>query len=198
MADHRRRRYYTYDLAVQSGTDLPLYNTTVGGRTPVDALVVAYSTVGQKDKGWLYKFNTSYKFSDDVMTYLTISEGYRIGSDNGVTACPVPLPTNKQIVCALPNEMAYQPDKTVNYELGVHSQWFDKRLTLNAALYYIQWKSPQVDSATANGLQPITINGGDAESKGWRSTSPPTCSRASACAAATCTIRRSSWRRPRT
>lgn len=158
-------RYYTYDLAVQSGTDLPLWETTVNGRTPVDALVVSYSDVGQKDKGWLFKFNTSYKFSDDVMTYLTVSEGYRIGSDNGVGACPNPLPVN-QIVCALPNEMEFQPDKTVNYELGVHSQWFDKRLTLNAALYYIQWKSPQVDSATQNGLQPITINGGDAESKG--------------------------------
>ncbi|WP_310540072.1 TonB-dependent receptor [Phenylobacterium sp.] len=158
-------RYYTYDLEVESGTDLPLYNTTVGGRTPVDAFVINYSTVSQKDKGWLFKFNTSYKFSDDVMTYFTVSEGYRIGSDNGVGACPTPLPTN-QIVCALPNETEYLPDKTLNYELGLHSQWFDKRLTLNGALYYIQWKKPQVDSATANGLQPITINGGDAESKG--------------------------------
>ncbi len=158
-------RYYTYNYTTRSGVDIPLFNTTVLGRTPVDLLDVDFQDGGQKDKGWLFKFNTSYRFSSDVLAYATVSEGYRIGSSNGVAACPDPLPGN-QIVCALPNELQYNPDKTENYELGMHSQWFDKRLTLNAAVYYIKWKSPQVDSATQNGLQPITINGGDAESKG--------------------------------
>jgi iron complex outermembrane receptor protein len=158
-------RYYTYDYRTDSGVDTPLFNTVIGGRTPVDALVVNSQPGGQKDHGWLFKLNTSYKFTPDVMSYFTYSEGYRIGSSNGVAACPAVLPGN-QIVCALPNELQYSPDKTRNYELGVHSQWFDKRLTLNGALYFIQWLSPQVDSATKNGLQPITINGGDVESKG--------------------------------
>jgi iron complex outermembrane receptor protein len=158
-------RYYKYDYKTQQAVDIPLFNTVVLGRTPIDALITNWEVGGQKDNGWLFKFNTSYKFSDDVMTYLTVSEGYRIGSSNGVGACPDPLPGN-QIVCALPNELEYTPDKTTNYEIGVHSQWFNKRLTLNAALYYIQWKDPQVDSATKNGLQGITINGGNAESKG--------------------------------
>lgn len=159
-------RYYTYDYKTWSAVDLPLWETTVGGRTPVDLLVEDWEEGGQEDQGWLFKFNTSYNFTEDVMAYLTVSEGYRIGSSNGVPACPDPLPGN-QIVCALPNELMYSPDKTLNYELGLHSQWFDERLTLNAAVFFIQWKAPQVDSATQNGLQPIFINGGDAESKGF-------------------------------
>lgn len=158
-------RYYTYDYNTLSGVDIPLWSTVVNGRTPVDAFVTNDKPGSQKDNGWLFKFNTSYKFTDDIMTYLTVSEGYRIGSSNGVALCPTPLP-GSQIVCAQPNELQYSPDKTVNYEIGLHSQWFNKRLTLNGAVYYIQWKSPQVASATKIGLQPITINGGDAESKG--------------------------------
>lgn len=158
-------RYYTYDYNTVSGVDIPLFSTVVGGRTPVDAFVTNDKKGSQKDNGWLFKFNTSYKFTDDIMTYLTVSEGYRIGSSNGVALCPDPLP-GSQIVCAQPNELQYSPDKTVNYEIGLHSQWFDKRLTVNTAVYYIQWKNPQVDSATKIGLQGITINGGDAESKG--------------------------------
>ncbi|WP_374576163.1 TonB-dependent receptor [Phenylobacterium sp.] len=159
-------RYYKYDYSTRSTADIPLWNTVVNGRTPVDLLLNDFELGGQSDNGWLFKFNTSYKFTPEVMAYFTFSEGYRIGSSNGVAACPDPLPTN-QIVCALPNEMDYQPDKTENYELGLHSQWFDKRLTLNGDVYYIKWKSPQVDSATQNGLQPITVNGGDAVSKGF-------------------------------
>lgn len=158
-------RYYTYDYTTRSAVDIPLFSTVVGGRKPVDLLKENWENGGQKDKGWLFKFNTSYKFTDDIMAYFTVSEGYRIGSSNGVAPCPVPLP-GSQIVCAQPNELQYNPDKTKNYELGLHSQWFDKRLTLNGAVYYIQWKDPQVDSATLIGLQGITVNGGDAESKG--------------------------------
>jgi iron complex outermembrane recepter protein len=157
-------RYYSYNYKTRSTADTPLFNTVVLGDPP-DLLETNYEIGGQKDHGWLFKFNTSYKFTDDVLAYVTVSEGYRIGSSNGVASCPNPLPAN-QIVCALPNELAYNPDKTVNYEMGVHSQWLDKRLTLNGSVYYIKWKKPQVDSATLNGLQPITINGGDAESKG--------------------------------
>jgi iron complex outermembrane receptor protein len=159
-------RYYSYDYHTRQAVDIPLWATVVKGRTPTDALITNWKYGGQQDSGWLFKFNTSYKFTPDVMAYLTVSEGYRIGSSNGVAACPVPLPGG-QIVCAQPNELQYTPDKTTNYEVGLHSQWFDKRLTLNGAVYYIQWKNPQVDSATKVGLQPITLNGADAESKGF-------------------------------
>lgn len=153
-------RYYKYELETESAVDLPLYNTSQGAG-PND-ITLNFVPGGQKDDGWLFKFNTSYDLNDDVMFYATVSEGYRIGNSNGVGPCgPVP------IVCALPNEMAYFPDKTLNYELGIHSQWLDRRLTLNGALFFVEWKDPQVAAATLFGQLPITKNGEAAESQGF-------------------------------
>jgi outer membrane receptor protein involved in Fe transport len=157
-------RRYSYELETNQAVDFPLLNSVFGGAAP-DAISLNFEPGGQKDDGWLYKFNTSYQFSDAILGYLTVSEGYRIGNSNGVAPCPNPLPSN-QIACALPNELAYQPDKTVNYEIGLKTQLFDQRLTLNGAVYFIEWSDPQVSSATENGLIPITKNGAAAESKG--------------------------------
>ena len=71
-----------------------------------------------------------------------------------------------QIICALPDEFQYFPDTTTNYEVGLRSQWADGRLTLNGALYYIDWQDPQLASVTVNGAQPITKNGEGAETSG--------------------------------
>ena len=154
-------RYYQYELTTASAVDLPMYNTSQGAAP--NAITLNFENGGQEDQGWLFKFNTSYDMTDDVMVYGTISEGYRIGNSNGVGPCP---PVNP-MVCALPNEMAYFPDKTLNYELGVHSQWMDRRLTLNGAIFLVDWKDPQVAAATLNGQLPITKNGEAAESKGF-------------------------------
>lgn len=156
-------RKYSYELETSDAVDFPLYNS--GGGAGPDEINLVFEDGGQKDDGWLFKFNTSYDLSDDVLLYGTISEGYRIGNSNGVAPCPDPLPNN-QIACGLPSEMAYFPDKTLNYEFGIHSQWLDKRLTLNGAWFYIEWSDPQVASATENGLIPITKNGEAAETIG--------------------------------
>ena len=49
---------------------------------------------------------------------------------------------------------AYKPDKTTNYELGVHSQFGDS-LRLNGSVFYIEWDDVQLDSVTQNGDIPI-------------------------------------------
>jgi outer membrane receptor protein involved in Fe transport len=157
-------RRYAYELETSSAVDFPLFNSVFGGAGPND-ITLNFEDGGQEDDGWLFKFNTSYDLTDDVMVYATISEGYRIGNSNGVAPCPNPLPIN-QIACGLPNEMAFFPDKTKNYELGIHSQWLDRRLTVNGAIFLVEWTDPQVASATENGLIPITKNGEAAESVG--------------------------------
>lgn len=158
-------RYYDYDLRTESAVDLPLLETVFNGRTPNDAIVFNFTPANQKDHGFLYKLNTSYKVTPDVLVYATVSQGFRIGNSNGLDPC---VPGNtQQNICALPNEEAYTPDTTTNYEVGFKTQWFDRRLTLNGAVYYIDWSKPQVASATVNGSSPIIINGAGAESKGF-------------------------------
>lgn len=158
-------RWYDYELETDSAVDFPLLNTLFNGAAP-DAITLDFTPGGQDDDGVLFKFNTSYYLSNDVMAYLTVSEGYRIGNSNGVALCPDPLPSN-QIACALPNEAEYFPDETVNYEVGLRSTLAGGKVTLNGSIYYIDWKDPQVASATENALIPITINGAGAETRGF-------------------------------
>ena len=157
-------RWYSYDLQIDTAIDTPLFNTFLGA--PPDEINLPLDHNSQGDNGSLYKVNTSYHFTDDLMGYVTISEGFRLGASNGVSACPNPMPPGQQIVCALPNEVQFFPDTTTNYEVGVRSQWLDRRLTFNGALYYIDWKNPQLTSVTVNGAQPIIKNGDGARSKG--------------------------------
>ncbi len=157
-------RYYDYSYESSSATDLPLANTVFNGAPP-DAIELDFSDPAVQDEsGTLFKFNAAYRFSDDALGYFTISEGYRIGASNGIPLCTTT--GGQQNVCTQPEEFEYKPDTTQNYELGLRSQWLDGRLTLNGALYYIDWQDPQLTSATAVGAQPITVNGAGAETTG--------------------------------
>jgi iron complex outermembrane recepter protein len=189
-------RYYKYDLESFSDVDFPLFDSFPDYLMPVglsameDSLkadVAAGSPNGtertsQSDNGTLFKFNTSYKVTEDLLTYFTVSEGYRIGDSNGIGVCPDfdPL-NNQQGACALlpgqqfgPNpgdvstrdESQYGPDTTKNYELGFKSTLDGGRITLNGALFYVEWTDPQLTSATINASIPITVNADGAESKG--------------------------------
>ncbi|GLS26625.1 TonB-dependent receptor [Marinibactrum halimedae] len=158
-------RVYDYEDEVTQGFDLPLFNTVFGG---VDDGVIApdLTTIDTEDSGSLFKGNLSYRATDDVMVYVTVSEGYRIGGINGVPACTGDENDAEQNLCALPNEVAYSPDTTLNKEIGVRSTWLEGSLVVNGSIYHTDWDQVQVPSATENGSLPITINGGSATSRG--------------------------------
>lgn len=157
-------RYFKYSSYVNGGLVLPLLGDPL---SPYDASVAKAGGKGGQD-GVVWKFNTSYKFTPDIMAYVTYSKGYRIGGPNRVAPCPDPLPVGgQQNACALPNEQQYGPDKTKNLEIGVRAGLFDRKLTVNFDVYKIKWNGIQVDSATFYGVTGITVNGGTAESKGF-------------------------------
>lgn len=153
-------RYYDYSDDQQTGFDLPL----LGGEPTAINLDLGQNVVN--DDGFLFKVNTSYQVTDDVLLYGTVSEGYRIGGVNSVPACPDPIPAG-QNVCALPDEELIKPDKTLNKEIGIKSTFDDGRIVFNASLYHIDWDDIQIQSTTQNGGVPITVNGGKAVSKGF-------------------------------
>lgn len=189
-------RYYKYDLESFSDVDFPLFDSFPDYLMPVglsameDSLKADFADgspngterTSQSDNGTLFKFNTSYKVTEDLLTYFTISEGYRIGDSNGIGVCPDFDPNNNQQgACALlpgqqfgPNagdvssrdETQFGPDTTKNYELGFKSTFDGGRVTVNGALFYVEWTDPQLTSATINASIPITVNADGAESKG--------------------------------
>ncbi|PCD02103.1 TonB-dependent receptor [Sphingomonas spermidinifaciens] len=160
-------RFYSYDTAITGGTDTPLLP---GGRRrmPYPSLEIAPSRVRSGDtsaSGMVWKVNTSFDFTDDVLGYATYSTGYRVGGVNRVAPCILPLPPGQNL-CALPNELAYDPDETKNIEVGVRAQLFDRRLSLNLAVFNIDWEGIQLASQTVNGAIGITANAGSARSRG--------------------------------
>ena len=78
---------------------------------------------------WLPKLVFSYGFTDDFMAYASASRGFRSGGFND----SVNMGTY------------YEPEFTWNYELGMKSSLFKRRLNINAALFYIDWTDMQVE-----------------------------------------------------
>lgn len=166
-------RFYDYEVNSSSAVDFPLANTVFGyddedGNRVFyapDEINLGFKGISAADDGSLFKVNASYQFSDDVMGYATISEGFRIGGSNGIGLCEGDT-GEQQSVCAQPDELLYEPDTTTNYELGFKSTWFSNQLHFNAALFLVEWDNAQVSGATKIGQQPITSNAGTAESSG--------------------------------
>ena len=117
-----------------------------------------------EDDGMLGKLGASYSFNDRVTGFVTLSEGYRIGGANTVAPCPDPLPPGA--ACALPDEVLIKPDSTTNFEIGAHALLGEGSMSLDAAIYSIDWDNVQTMGTTQNGALPITVNGGAAESRG--------------------------------
>lgn len=161
-------RYFKYDAFATGGTDTPLLP---GGqrRTPYPLVQFAPSRIKSGNTsadGVVWKANTSYKFSPDLLVYATYSTGYRTGNVNRVAPCVLPLPPG-QNVCALPNELVYNPDKTRNAEIGIRAALFNRRLQFTLSAFHVDWKNIQVDTLTVNGAVGVTVNAKDAVSKGF-------------------------------
>ena len=146
-------RWFDYDDELSLVTEFPF----------VELVLPDENRTG--DDETIFKFNTSFEFTPDVMTYLTISEGYRQGGINSGPPCVEPIP-DEQSFCLGPDEVLIKPDVTTNYEVGLRSLWLDGRLLLNAAVYHIDWNDIQVIGTSDVGEVPIIVNGGTAETRG--------------------------------
>jgi iron complex outermembrane receptor protein len=103
------------------------------------------------------KFVLSYQARPDLLVYAQAAQGYRVG------ASAISPPRDPITGQAIPQ--SYGPDSLWNYEIGMKSSWFDHRLTLNVAAYYIDWSRIQLQ-VTSPGFLVYTTNAGDAHSEG--------------------------------
>jgi iron complex outermembrane recepter protein len=132
-----------------------------GDLPPVDIPVKERHITAPAFSTTLYKFNTSYRFTPDLMIYANVADGYRRGGVNSAPACGPGVTKN----CLAEDELIFKPDRTRNYELGIKSTWFDKRLLVNADLYYVRWTDLRLFTANKFGVD-YTVNGSQAVSKG--------------------------------
>jgi iron complex outermembrane receptor protein len=99
-----------------------------------------------------YKVALDHKFAEHILGYVTVSRGYKSGTFN-----TLPLdnpPTNPEVV--------------QNYEAGVKSEFFDRRVRLNLAIFQNDIKDPQVQVVrNVNGVGAVVLTNADkARTKG--------------------------------
>ncbi|WP_105102939.1 TonB-dependent receptor [Microbulbifer pacificus] len=158
-------RAYEYESDITGGYGLPLSDTVWGGASPDEISVDLGRNMGD-DSGDLFKLNSSWDISERGMVYFTYSQGYRIGGVNAVPECtPEQIAESDQELCAQEHELFFAPDLIDNYEIGYKGLLGD-RVSLSAALYYIDWTDLQVASTTDIGNLPILVNGKNAFSRG--------------------------------
>ena len=111
------------------------------------------------------KFLLDYKLTPDHHIYMQATEGFRGGGPND--EIPQSLCGEDLALLgysSMPSQ--YESDSLWNYEIGSKNILLDNRLTINGALYYIDWKDIQSSVALPSCLFDFTTNGGEAVSKG--------------------------------
>jgi len=104
-----------------------------------------------------YLFTPSYKLTPNLMVYARLASGYRVGQPNSFTG----------VYLGNYNAPPFaKPDTTENYELGIKGDFLDRVLSVDASLYYIDWKSLQLTAFSSTGSFAYTTNGGNAKSEG--------------------------------
>ena len=84
----------------------------------------------------LPKFTASYRPSDDLTLYATVSKGYHAG---GLNSSSAPLPT-------------YDPEFLWNYEIGAKGSSPGGRMRYDVAAFYMDWTDQQLETLFFNGF----------------------------------------------
>ncbi len=119
------------------------------------------------------KFEADYHITPDDMIYVNAAKGFRPGGLVPIvppgqpgtgTDCVASLKqANPNITIA--DTRSFRSDSLWSYELGTKTSWFDRRLTFDAAGFYIKWKNIQQNIFLSCGFQYVA-NAGAAVSKG--------------------------------
>ncbi|WP_193162484.1 TonB-dependent receptor [Microbulbifer hainanensis] len=122
-------RSFQNELVNESQLSLPIWVNYYGN---------ADASFETKESDTLFKGNLSWDISDTLMSYATVSEGYRRGGSNAV-------PTIGSFA-EDPGYLRYDSDSVLNYELGLKGSTDTLRYTVSA--FYTDWKDPQLNTAT--------------------------------------------------
>jgi iron complex outermembrane receptor protein len=106
--------------------------------------VLNYVNGGVSFNNFSPRVSVLYVASPEVNLYGTISRGFKAG---GIEAQPVASGGNQ----------VYKPETLTNYEFGVKTESADKRLRLDADVFYMDWKDIQADYSIG---QQLPNNGG--------------------------------------
>jgi iron complex outermembrane recepter protein len=89
------------------------------------------------------KFGVAYQATDDSLVYTTASKGFRPGGPNRLQVSRSVCGPDLDALGLNEAPSSYSSDDLWTYELGSKNQFVDRRVTLNGAVYYTDWKKIQ-------------------------------------------------------
>jgi iron complex outermembrane receptor protein len=93
------------------------------------------------------KLGFDFHFNDDVMGYASYSRGFKAGA----------FDVRAQAVLLGTGDLPVKPEELDAYEIGLKSQFLDRRMKLNVTAFYYDWKDLQT-FATIPGIGPAFLN----------------------------------------
>ncbi|WP_176590566.1 MULTISPECIES: TonB-dependent receptor [Sphingobium] len=154
---------YTRDRNQFFDAQAYLVDKDVGG-TPIVMTIPASLTfdpnlyakpLDKKDGYFSGRAILSYKVTNDILLFGSYSRGWRSGNFNGQ-----PLFSEAEI-------LYIKPERVDDFELGLKSSLFDRRLTFNLTAFYMKYKRQQVQDQIAVGSSLLTtLRGFDGTIKG--------------------------------
>ena len=107
---------------------------------------------------WTPKVSLDYDVTDNVMAYVSAARGFKSGGFNG-------RPTNAFVAM-----QPFDPEYVWTYEAGFKSEFVNRRLILNGAMFYSDYTNMQLLSVAIDefgGIVALVENAGEAEIKGF-------------------------------
>ncbi|MDB5972305.1 MAG: hypothetical protein JWQ90_4755 [Hydrocarboniphaga sp.] len=135
-----KTRVYGGARLLNENLDQELTNYLITGRDPSDyttTIVCSPETNPQHLNTWngTGRLGLQQDFAERVMGYTQVSRGYKAGGFS-ITTCD--------------NE--YKPETVTAYEIGLKSQWLERRLTANLSAYYYDYKDLSIEQASVTAI----------------------------------------------
>ncbi len=123
----------------------------------IDGLLVGglstFTPGNSSEDVFTYSVAPKLEISQHAAVFFRVAKGFRPGGPNALPpGAPTTVPTS------------YKADSLISYEAGIKSDFFDRRLTFDASVFYLDWSQVQL-LANVGGFG-VNTNGGKAASKG--------------------------------
>jgi iron complex outermembrane receptor protein len=100
-----------------------------------------------------WRLGANYKVTPDVMVFATVSTGFKSGGFNGGFLSTDPAARERQL-------QPVKPETVTAYEIGLKSEFWDRRVVFNAAAFYNDYKNQQIFTlvpSTEPGQGPVNV-----------------------------------------
>ncbi|ABQ70571.1 TonB-dependent receptor [Rhizorhabdus wittichii RW1] len=120
--------------------------------------VAGYRAENRSDAHFSPSITVGYDFTPEIRGYAKYVNGFKAGGYNGLEHT------------GLPGTLSFGPEYVDSYEVGLKTQWFNRRLTFNIAAFRSDFEGLQQSAIGTNGVQggifPVVRNAKGARSQG--------------------------------